>query len=204
VAGKSFDRKRRAAVETALMKAAMKYEAVFIAQSEPEEILLALNPNGVKDADLGALAEYYRDIPASEVISFFRRNSRVYGDTGQWREALEGFDFAIGTRFHGTMAALHAGVPAMLLAHDTRTLEMARLLALPHRRIDDPAAFRVKRSGWRALRRCFSRKRDETPVIDIPALYRETDFAPARAAYARLYPRYRSFIEGAGVAHKLA
>ena len=40
-----------------------------------------------------------------------------------WLEYLRDFDFATGTRLHGNVAALLAGVPAVLLAHDSRTLE---------------------------------------------------------------------------------
>jgi len=204
VAGLSFDRKRMAAVETALVKAAMNYDSIFIAQAEPEEITLALDPASVSDSDLAGLTNYYADIPASEIISFFRRNIRVHADIDQWRASLKTFDFVIGTRFHGALIALQAGVPAMLLAHDTRTLEMARLFALPHRRIDDPVAFSRKRNRWSALRDRFSGKKDDKPMIDIRALYRETDFAPTAEAYARLYPKYKAFLEGAGVAHNLA
>lgn len=45
---------------------------------------------------------------------------------------LREFDFAIGTRIHGVMLALQAGVPALCTAHDSRTLELCRLMMVPH------------------------------------------------------------------------
>ncbi|WP_198587220.1 polysaccharide pyruvyl transferase family protein [Glycomyces xiaoerkulensis] len=58
-------------------------------------------------------------------------------DPRTWIRELAEHDFAFGTRLHGNVAALLAGVPAMLLAHDSRTLELARYLGLPHRRLSE-------------------------------------------------------------------
>lgn len=43
----------------------------------------------------------------------------------------ENYDFGFGTRFHGNMAGLIAGVPALWLVHDMRTKELCDLLELP-------------------------------------------------------------------------
>ncbi|MET8584462.1 polysaccharide pyruvyl transferase family protein [Streptomyces collinus] len=50
-----------------------------------------------------------------------------------WTDALAAYDFAVGTRIHGNVAALVAGTPAFVLAHDSRTLELARYHHIPHR-----------------------------------------------------------------------
>ncbi|MEO2045058.1 MAG: hypothetical protein ABGX16_00615 [Pirellulales bacterium] len=44
----------------------------------------------------------------------------------------EAYDFSFGTRFHGNMAAWQAGVPALWLVHDSRTVELCDYLALPY------------------------------------------------------------------------
>jgi polysaccharide pyruvyl transferase WcaK-like protein len=40
--------------------------------------------------------------------------------------------FCLGTRIHGTVAALVSGTPALLIAHDARTQEMAEKMSIPH------------------------------------------------------------------------
>ena len=38
----------------------------------------------------------------------------------------------IGTRIHGVMLALQAGVPALCIAHDSRTLELCKVMHVPY------------------------------------------------------------------------
>jgi len=49
-----------------------------------------------------------------------------------WIAAMAERDFVIGTRFHGAMAALLAGTPALVICHDSRTTEMCRFLGVPN------------------------------------------------------------------------
>jgi len=57
-----------------------------------------------------------------------------------WLEHLAGFDFSYGTRIHGNIAAILAGTPAYVLAHDARTAELADFHAIPHRTIGKDTA----------------------------------------------------------------
>ncbi|MBQ1092296.1 polysaccharide pyruvyl transferase family protein [Streptomyces sp. B93] len=54
-------------------------------------------------------------------------------DPATWIDELRAYDFAYGTRLHGNIAALLAGTPAVLLSHDSRTLELCRYFDLPYR-----------------------------------------------------------------------
>lgn len=54
-------------------------------------------------------------------------------DPATWISELGGYDFAYGTRIHGNVAALLAGTPAVVLTHDSRTLELCRYFDIPHR-----------------------------------------------------------------------
>jgi len=54
-----------------------------------------------------------------------------------WIEALRSYDFALGTRIHGNIAALDAGVPGLVIAHDSRTLELSQYLDIPYRKITE-------------------------------------------------------------------
>ena len=54
-----------------------------------------------------------------------------------WFDFLGARDFTFGSRIHGTIASLLAGTPGFLLAHDSRTLELARYFEIPHRLLRD-------------------------------------------------------------------
>ena len=61
--------------------------------------------------------------------------TRFFLDPYPWIEDLRTRDFSFGTRIHGTIAALLAGTPGLVIAHDARTLELARYFDIPHRTV---------------------------------------------------------------------
>ena len=65
---------------------------------------------------------------------------RFFLDPTTWFEELRRYDFSFGTRIHGNIASLLAGTPAVLLAHDARTLELAEYHEIPHRLITEVAS----------------------------------------------------------------
>lgn len=103
---------------------------------------------------------------------------RLFLDTWTWYDFLATQDFAYGTRFHGNVAALLARTPAMLLAHDSRTLELADYHRMPHRIVPE-----------------FS-----TP-IRAEELYDDVDFAEFNAAMPDRFDRYMTFLERNDLAH---
>jgi Polysaccharide pyruvyl transferase len=68
---------------------------------------------------------------------FQRDQVTVPLDPRTWIEELSAYDFAYGTRIHGNIAALLAGTPAVVLAHDSRTLELCRYFEIPHTLLAD-------------------------------------------------------------------
>jgi hypothetical protein len=56
----------------------------------------------------------------------------VFFNYPDWVLFMRGMRFCLGTRIHGTVAALLAGVPALLICHDSRTTELARSMNIPH------------------------------------------------------------------------
>jgi hypothetical protein len=56
----------------------------------------------------------------------------AFVDPRTWLDHLAGRDFVFGTRLHGGIAALLAGTKAHLIAHDSRTLELAQYHEIPH------------------------------------------------------------------------
>ena len=56
-------------------------------------------------------------------------------DPKTWFDHLATYEFSFGTRIHGNIAAVLAGTPAVVLAHDSRTLELAAYHKIPHRQL---------------------------------------------------------------------
>lgn len=63
---------------------------------------------------------------------FSENKAKFMLDTYTWIRTLRDEDLSFGPRIHGNIAAILAGVPAVLLAHDMRTLELAEYHHIPH------------------------------------------------------------------------
>ncbi|MEJ7748727.1 MAG: polysaccharide pyruvyl transferase family protein, partial [Candidatus Limnocylindrales bacterium] len=98
--------------------------------------------------------------------------TRLYVDPWPWIEDLAACDFSFGTRIHGNIAAILAGTPAFVFAHDSRTLEMAEYFAIPHRRM-----------------------RDVPPDVDAADLYEEADFGPLNDGHAERFATFTAYLE---------
>jgi hypothetical protein len=91
-------------------------------------------------------------------------------------------DFAFGTRFHGNVAALLAGTPAMLLTHDSRTAELAEYHGIPHRSMATVVA-------------------EQT---DASELYDAADFESFNALMPRRFATYVAFLDRNELPHVFA
>lgn len=99
-------------------------------------------------------------------------------DPEPWIRYLAGFDYSFGTRIHGNIAALLAGVPATVLAHDSRTLELVRFYDIPHRT--------MKQVG---------------PDTDAAELYAEADFTAFNTHHAERFDLFTDFLGAHGLHH---
>ena len=95
-----------------------------------------------------------------------------------WIEDLRRFDFAFGSRIHGNIAAILAGTPSYVLAHDSRTLELARYFRIPHRPMTEVDA-----------------------STDPANLYEEADYSELLAGHADRYTRFIAYLERHGLHH---
>lgn len=94
---------------------------------------------------------------------------RFFLDPQRWREFMRTQAFAFGSRIHGTIGALAAGTPAVLLAHDSRTLELADYHRIPKVLLDgDP--------------------------VEATRLYEEADFEPLNKFMPEAMKRYIAFL----------
>jgi hypothetical protein len=103
---------------------------------------------------------------------------RLFLDTWTWYDFLATQDFAYGTRFHGNVAALLARTPAMLLAHDSRTLELATYHEMPHRIVSE-----------------------FTEDIHAAELYDNVDLSAFNKAQPDRFERYVAFLQRNGLEH---
>ena len=92
-------------------------------------------------------------------------------DPNTWVDYLRDFDFVLGTRIHGSVAGILAGTPTLLLAHDSRTRELADYHQIPHLSIDQIT--------------------ENTRAED---LYELADYAKFHARQAEVFDRFTSFL----------
>jgi len=105
--------------------AAGAHSAEFIRQ------LLNSYPNSTFVAQENANEETWRGMISDEDP---KSSSRVrhFGDISTWLGFMRRQSFSIGTRIHGNIAAMLAGIPAVVLVHDARIQEIVRYHRIPH------------------------------------------------------------------------
>lgn len=85
------------------------------------------------EADLRACRDYAApEMDLEEFIRWSERHGNLFFDVPSWMEHYRRFDFVIGARIHGVMLALQAGVPGVVIAHDSRTLELCETMMVPY------------------------------------------------------------------------
>lgn len=120
------------------------------------------------------------DLPESSAHALYRSDRmRFFVDASTWIDTLRDRELVVGTRIHGTIAGLLAGVPSILVAHDSRTRELAEFHSIPYR-------------GKAALRKPDVRRWND-----------EADFGAFTAAHAANRAVFRAFLERHGLPHTL-
>ena len=111
-----------------------------------------------------------------ETELFLANRIRLFYDVPHWRAYLqqEDFNFSCGTRIHGNIMSLLSGIPALVLACDSRTQEMAEYYDIP----------------WMK----YSKKH-----LDISKLFQETDYSRFNSNYIKKYEKFEDFL----VSHNL-
>ncbi|TON21089.1 hypothetical protein CGH62_24745, partial [Vibrio parahaemolyticus] len=105
---------------------------------------------------------------------------RLYYSVDQWMEDSARFDFSIGLRLHGNMAAWQSGTPAIWIYHDSRTRELAETMALPH-----------------------ISHMDYLKIDSLEQLRNKVDFSFSQYGKRRklLKDRYKKILDDAGISH---
>ena len=106
---------------------------------------------------------------------------KVFAEPWPWMDFLRGQDFTFGSRAHGNLISVAAGTPCYVLAHDSRTLELARYFDIPHRSL-----------------------RDVTPTLDPATLYEEADYGPLNRGHAARWATFEGYLRRHGLEHVFA
>lgn len=80
------------------------------------------------------------DDEALNIWSFLAGSGRFYLGVAEWRADMSALDLVLGTRLHGNMAAIAAGTPGAIIAHDSRTDELGQTMHLPRLAMADALA----------------------------------------------------------------
>ena len=179
VVGHSSHKEAATRVEKQLLQWAMARQLPYVLQNEQPEMQLATGED--PDAHLPALkslAKFFDSDPDT-LAAFYRQHGKVFFSTAEWFAWIKDYDFSIGTRFHGNVAALLNGVPAVVLTHDSRTKELCEFAAIPHVSVAD------------------------IDNLDVQGLYESADFDLFEARYKSNYRAYIDFLDENNVPHKL-
>jgi len=125
---------------------------------------------------------YYNDgtYSSDQLHDWMRRNIKWFFDLKTWFAYMSSVDIAIGSRFHGNMAALQVGVPALNLVFDTRTRELCEHLNLPYEFL-----------------KTFDGKRSAQEIYD------QLDYSLFNATFPGKFDVYSEFLSRNGVPSRL-
>jgi hypothetical protein len=151
---------------------AIRYpKLIFVGQEYPELRLLLWGNSDDQERD--------PRLPMHPGHFLYREDRiRMYVDPITWYEAMARQHFAFGTRIHGNIAAVLAGTPAVLLAHDSRVLELADYHGLPRTTIAEVGT-----------------------EVDAAELYEFADFERFHRQHPENFTRFTEFLERNGLEH---
>lgn len=119
--------------------------------------------NSTKGDDLKRL---YGAESTSELIEYLLKHGKIYFDIDKWFNKLKEYQFFIGTRIHGVVAALLSGTPSILLSHDSRTEELAEFCGIPMATVDVSTDLLDKDVIEELYEACDLEKFKETSIIN--------------------------------------
>jgi hypothetical protein len=87
----------------------------------------------MEESELRACRDYAcPQMGLDEFVTWSERHGCLFFDVPSWMEHYRRFDFVIGPRIHGVMLGLQAGIPGVVIAHDSRTLELCETMMVPY------------------------------------------------------------------------
>lgn len=109
-----------------------------------------------------------------------RGRTDFFVDPTTWIDWLSNREVSFGTRIHGNIASLLAGTPAFVLAHDSRTRELAEYHEIPYRQLQT-----------------------QPEDLDPRDLFETADYTNFHANQRQRLAVYKAFLDRNGVRHNL-
>ncbi|SDW35031.1 polysaccharide pyruvyl transferase family protein [Lysobacter enzymogenes] len=167
-------------IEASLAAIAAQTGGSCVMQSPLEMVALGRGDAGsVPESELAACRDFCAPhLDIEQFREWCSRHALSFFDVCAWMEHFRRYDLVIGTRIHGVMLALQAGIPAICIPHDSRTLELCEVMRVPYVPADqiiDGVSRTQLSSLWRFDGAMFDRNR------------------------AELAQRYRDFLHGNGL-----
>ena len=109
---------------------------------------------------------------------FEENRGRFYLSAMQWIKELSRYEFCIGNRLHGTIAALLAGVPSVLILSDVRSAEIAEYFGIP-----------------------VIEEKQLSEDANLEKIINKVDFSNVNKRYNDCFEKYLSFLNLHGIKH---
>jgi hypothetical protein len=171
---------KRVEVDLARLSFESGYRYILQNEQEMMEIATGRGPVYGEETIRNLMKQYgVQYMWPEEFVKSVKQHMTCYASVDAWHADMKKFDFALGSRFHGCLIALLAGVPAQMFIHDARTREMCELMSLPHSNVAN------------------------TNRVNVQELYDSFDPTPLQTAYGYLYQNYIDFLEENGLEHVL-
>ncbi|QQE90048.1 polysaccharide pyruvyl transferase family protein [Azotobacter chroococcum] len=121
------------ALEASLVRLMMDTQGTYIVQNTDESVALSRNDFAYVDAKYKEkLRNYLKlNLDDRQFDDWIRQYMISFYDIPAWMEYLRRFDFIVGSRIHGVMLAIQAGVPGLCIAHDSRIREICEKCQIP-------------------------------------------------------------------------
>lgn len=166
--------------EPELIRRAIEANWFGIGQQHGYELALKENPAADPGASIqGAINR--KDLDKDAFLNWLSQSFEQFHDLDQWLDFLSAnIDFSFGSRFHGNMAALLAGVRALWVSHDMRTQELVDHMKLP------------------------SASLDQVKTAPLQELIGMADYTAFESRYPYLYKTLSEYLTNAGLTHQLS
>lgn len=182
VFGHSYSPGNALRVESEIIKLSVRNGLCYVLQNEDPEFYFSAGGE-TSDENKRHLAAIVQQLglPVStgEYEEHVKKHFKIFFTLEEWDTYIREFDASVGSRFHGNLIALTNEKPAIIIAHDSRTTEMAELMHIPHLRIDEIASLELSR--W----------------------FEAADFDAFEKQYIKLYDHFAEFLNENGLEHRL-